>query len=125
VVGEAFAGAGGAGGVRRGNSGAEEPRRRGASSGRGEGQAARSGSGGVVVAESSPAGNGGGVEAGGRFLTSSQIGRFLGLGLKNRCFSFSFDFPLIGFKLGDDLLEVAPLLPCDHAHQVSWQLVKI
>jgi hypothetical protein len=32
---------------------------------------------------------------------------------------------LIGFKLGDDLLEVAPLLPCDHAHQVSWQLVKI
>jgi hypothetical protein len=34
-------------------------------------------------------------------------------------------FPLIGFKLGDDLLEVAPLLSCDHAHQVSWQLVKI
>jgi hypothetical protein len=32
---------------------------------------------------------------------------------------------LIGFKLGDDLLEVAPLLPCDHDHQVLWQLVKI
>jgi hypothetical protein len=32
---------------------------------------------------------------------------------------------LIGFKLDDDLLEVAPLLPYDHAHQVSWQLVKI
>jgi hypothetical protein len=60
-----------------------------------------------------------------QFLTSSQIERFLGLGLKNRCFSFYFDFSLIGFKLDNDLLEVAPLLPCDHAHQVSWQLVKI
>jgi hypothetical protein len=50
---------------------------------------------------------------------------FLGLGLKNRCFSFPFDFLLIVFKLGDDLLEVAPLLPCDHAYQVWWQLVLI
>jgi hypothetical protein len=43
---------------------------------------------------------------------SLQIGRFLGLGLKNHCFSFSFNFPLIDFKLGDDFLEVVPLLSC-------------
>jgi hypothetical protein len=60
-----------------------------------------------------------------QFLMSSQIGQFLSLGLKNRYFLFSFDLPLMGFKLGDDLLEVPPLLPCDNAYQVWWQLVLI
>jgi hypothetical protein len=46
-------------------------------------------------------------------------------GEKNRCFSRSSDFPLIGFKLGDDLLEIAPQLPYDYAHEVWWQLVLI
>jgi hypothetical protein len=35
-------------------------------------------------------------------------------------FPFPFDFLLIGFKLGDDLLEVAHLLPCDHMVKILW-----
>jgi hypothetical protein len=42
-----------------------------------------------------------------QFLTSSQIGRFLSLGLKNQCFSFFFDFPWIGSKLGVDVLKIS------------------
>jgi hypothetical protein len=38
---------------------------------------------------------------------SSQIGRFLGLGLKNWCFPFCFDLPLIGLKLGVDVLKIS------------------
>jgi hypothetical protein len=40
-------------------------------------------------------------------------------------FFLSFDFPLIGFKLDDDLLEIAPLLPCNLEDQVWLQLVLI
>jgi hypothetical protein len=32
---------------------------------------------------------------------------------------------LIGFKLGDDLLGVSHLLPCDHVVKIWWQLVLI
>jgi hypothetical protein len=45
--------------------------------------------------------------------------------LENRCSSEFLDFPLIGFKLGDDLLGVAHLLPCDHVVKIWWQLVLI
>jgi hypothetical protein len=55
----------------------------------------------------------------------SQIGANHELGFLNRFFSFSFDFLLIGFKLGDDLLGVAHLLPCDHVVKIWWQLVLI
>jgi hypothetical protein len=40
-------------------------------------------------------------------------------------FSRSSNFPLIGFKLGDDLLGVAHPLPCDSLVQIWWQLVLI
>jgi hypothetical protein len=44
---------------------------------------------------------------------------------KNRRFSRSSYFPLIGLKLGDGLSEVAHLLPCDHVVKIWWQLVLI
>jgi hypothetical protein len=60
-----------------------------------------------------------------QFLTRSQIRANHELGFLNRCFSFSFDFPLIGFKLGDDLLGVAHLLPYDHVVKIWWQFILI
>jgi hypothetical protein len=56
------------------------------------------------------------------FLTRSQIEANHELGFQNRCFLFPFDFPLIGFKLGNDLLGVAHLLSCDHVVKFWWQL---
>ena len=59
---------------------------------------------------------------------SSRIhrsGRIKFGGVLFRCFLFSFIFPLIGFKLGDDLLGVAHLSPCDLVVQIWWQLVLI
>ena len=44
---------------------------------------------------------------------------------KNWHFSHSSDFPLIGFNLSDDLLEVAHLLSCDHVVKIWWQFVLI
>jgi hypothetical protein len=41
------------------------------------------------------------------------------------CSSEFLDFPLIYFKLGDDLLGVAHLLPCDHVVKIWWELVLI
>jgi hypothetical protein len=46
-------------------------------------------------------------------------------GEENRCFSHSSNFPLIGFKLDDDLLGVAQPLPCDPLVQIWGQLVLI
>ena len=47
------------------------------------------------------------------------------LGLETQCSSGFLHFPLIGFKLGDDILGVAHLLPCDHVVKIWWQLVWI
>jgi hypothetical protein len=41
------------------------------------------------------------------------------------CSSEFLDFPLIGFKLGNDLLGVAHILHCDHVVKIWWQLVLI
>jgi hypothetical protein len=60
-----------------------------------------------------------------QFLMRSQIGAKHEVGFLNRCFSFSFNFLLIGFKLGDDLLGIAHLLPCDDVVKIWWQLVFI
>ena len=43
----------------------------------------------------------------------------------NQCSSGFLDFPLISFKLGDDLIGVAHLLPCDHVVKIWWQLILI
>jgi hypothetical protein len=60
-----------------------------------------------------------------QFLMRSQIKSNCELGFQNWCFPFPFDFLSIVFELGYDPLEVAPLLPCDRAYQVSWKLVLI
>jgi hypothetical protein len=42
-----------------------------------------------------------------RFLMRSQIGRFLGLGLKNRCLFVLLRFLVIGLKLGVDVSKIS------------------